>query len=291
MNPTCTWPRAVALAAVVLLAAVPLAAGASAAPQAAAPARPTLYLVGDSTVRNGKGDGANGQWGWGEPLAAFFDPTRIALVNRAIGGRSSRTFRSEGRWAQVLSELKAGDFVLIQFGHNDGSQLFKGNRPRGSLKGTGDGTEDGTVEMTGARETVHSFGWYLRQYVREARAKGATPILCSPVPRKIWEQGRVARASGDYGGWAAEVARAESVPFVDLNELVARRYEALGPAKVETLFADEHTHTNAAGARLNAECVVAGLKALPQCPLCAHLAQGAARHDFEPAVSLPGWSE
>jgi lysophospholipase L1-like esterase len=236
---------------------------------------PRLFLIGDSTVRNGKGDGANGQWGWGEPIAIEFDRTRIEVVNRAIGGRSSRTFQTEGRWDQVESELAPGDFVILQFGHNDGGELFKGNRPRASLPGTGEETAEGTVELTGKAEQVHTYGWYLRQYVTRARARGATPIVCSPVPRKIWKDGRIARASEDYGRWAAEVARSAGVPFVDLNEIVARRYDALGPDRVESLFADEHTHTNAAGARLNAASVIEGLKALRSCELCSYLSAAA----------------
>src|SRR5262245_11123590 len=81
---------------------------------------PTLFLVGDSTVRNGAGDGANKQWGWGEPIATYFDPAKITVLNRARGGRSSRTFLTEGLWDQVLSAMKPGDFVLIQFGQKDG---------------------------------------------------------------------------------------------------------------------------------------------------------------------------
>ncbi len=230
---------------------------------------PTIFLVGDSTVHNGKGDGANGQWGWGEPLAPFFDATRANLVNRALGGRSSRTFQTEGHWQRVLDEMKPGDFVLIQVGHNDAGELFTGNRPRGSLPGTGDEIREGTVEMTGRYEIVHSYGWYLRRYVREALAKGATPIVCSPVPRKVWKDGRVVRS--DHAPWAAAVARAEGAAFLDLDEIVARRYETLGPAKVGTLFADEHTHTNAEGAELTATAVVAGLETLPGCPLCPYL--------------------
>jgi len=234
------------------------------------PKLPTLFLIGDSTVRNGSGKGANGQWGWGEPLGAYFDLKRINLLNRAIGGRSSRTFVTEGRWDQVLAEMKAGDFVIMQFGHNDGGELFKGDRPRGSLKGTGEESEAGIVEMTGKREMVRTYGWYLRKYVRDAKAKGVRPVVCSLVPRKIWKDGRIVRASGDYGKWAADVAASEGVHFLDLNEIIARRYEALGREKVDELFADEHTHTNAVGAELNAACVVTGLKALKDCPLCAY---------------------
>jgi len=228
---------------------------------------PRLFLVGDSTVKNGNGDGAGGLWGWGEPLAAFFDPQRIEVQNRALGGRSSRTFQTEKRWDAVLAELRPGDFVMIQFGHNDVGDLFTGTRPRASLPGVGDETEKGTVETTGAEEVVHTYGYYLRKYVREAKAKGATPIVCSLVPRKIWKDRHIVRA--DHARWAAETARSEGALFLDLNGIVARRYEALGPAKVDGLFGDEHTHTNASGAELTAKSVIAGLKNLDGCPLCS----------------------
>ena len=234
---------------------------------------PTLFLVGDSTVKNGKGDGAGGLWGWGEPIAAFFDSQKIVVQNRALGGRSSRTFQTEGRWDAALAEMRRGDFVMIQFGHNDGGDLFTGTRPRASLKGVGEETQAGTVEMTGKAEVVHSYGWYMRKYVRDVKARGATPIVCSLVPRKIWKDGRIVR--DDYAGWAAEIAKTEGALFLDLNQIVARRYEALGADKVEGLFGDEHTHTNAAGAELNAASVIVGLKNLDDCPLCAFFSRKA----------------
>ena len=241
------------------------------APPTPSPAagRPTLFLIGDSTVRNGRGDGANGQWGWGEPLAAFFDPARIELVNRALGGRSRRTYLTGGQWDAVKALLKPGDFVLMQFGHNDGGAINDASRARGSLRGTGDETEEIDNLLTRRHETVHTYGWYLRRFIADAKAARARPIVLSPVPRKIWREGRVVR-SEDYGRWAAEVAAAEQVPFVDLNDIIARRYEELGPDKVEPLFADEHTHTSRAGAELAAACVVAGMKALEGAPLAPY---------------------
>jgi lysophospholipase L1-like esterase len=95
------------------------------------------------------------------------------------------------------------------------------------------------------------------------------------IPRKIWKDGKIQRNSGDYAGWAAETARAEHVPFIDLNEIIAARYDAMGPAKVNPLFGDEHTHTTRAGAELNAECVIAGLKALPDNPLSQYFSKRA----------------
>src|SRR5262245_55566567 len=229
---------------------------------------PTLFLIGDSTVRNGAGDGANKQWGWGEPVAAFFNPAKITVLNRARGGRSSRTFLTEGLWDQVLSAMRPGDFVLIQFGHNDGGPTNDTSRVRGAIKGVGEETEEIDNLLTKKHEVVHSYGWYLRKYIADARANGATPIICSPVPRKIWKEGRIAR--DQYARWAEEVAKTEKVGFIDLNEIIARQYEALGPDKVDLLFADEHTHSTMAGAEINAASVSAGLKALRPDPLASY---------------------
>ena len=238
------------------------------------PKLPTLFLVGDSTVKNGSGDGANKQWGWGEPLVAYFDSSKLNVLNRARGGRSSRTYQTEGLWEEVLSAMKPGDVVLIQFGHNDGGAVNDDSRARGSIKGTGEDTEEIDNLITKKHEIVHSFGWYLRKYIADTRAKGATPIICSPVPRKIWKEGKITRDR--YGNWAEEVAKAEKVAFLDLNEIIARQYETLGAEKVEPLFADEHTHTSWDGAELNAASVVAGLKAFKQNPLGKYFSAKAA---------------
>jgi lysophospholipase L1-like esterase len=228
---------------------------------------PTIYLVGDSTVRNGKADGASGQWGWGEPLVEYFDTNKINIVNRAIGGRSSRTYITEGRWDELLTIVKPGDFVIIQFGHNDPGPLDDTSRARGSIPGVGEETREIDNPVTHKHEVVHTYGWYMRKYVTEAQAKGATPIVCSQVPRKIWKDGHIVRSSDSYAGWAKQVAASQKADFVDLNEIIARIYDGQGEAAVEKFFADPHTHTSWAGAELNAQSVVAGLKALPDHPL------------------------
>jgi lysophospholipase L1-like esterase len=222
---------------------------------------PTLFLIGDSTVRNGGGDGAGGQWGWGDPLADHVDPEKFNLVNRAIGGLSSRTFLTQGHWARVLMLAKPGDIVVMQFGHNDNGPLNDTSRARGTIKGVGEETETIDNLLTKQHEVVHTYGWYLRQYVRDAKARGMKPIICSLVPRKIWREGKIARATDSYADWARRVADEEGVGFVDLNEQVAARYDALGAEKVNALFADEHTHTNRAGAELNASVVAEALQA------------------------------
>jgi lysophospholipase L1-like esterase len=236
------------------------------------PKLPTLFLIGDSTVRNGRGDGAGGQWGWGEPLVDLFDAAKINVVNRAIGGLSSRTYLTGGAWDRVLAILKPGDFVLMQFGHNDESAVNDASRARGTLAGVGDESSEIDNQLTGKHETVHTYGWYLKKFIADAKAKGATPIVCSLIPRKIWKDGKIVRSSDTYQKWAAEVAASEGVGFVDLNGIIAERYDALGPEKVEALFADPHTHTSRVGAELNAECVVVGLKALKNDPLEGYFA-------------------
>jgi lysophospholipase L1-like esterase len=230
-----------------------------------------VYLIGDSTVRVG----TSGQRGWGEEIGPFFDQARVEVVNRAIGGRSSRTFQTEGRWDLVRQDLKPGDFVIMQFGHNDGGPINDDSRARGTLRGVGDEMEGIDNLLTGQREVVRTYGWYMRTYIRDTLEAGATPIVCSPVPRKIWEDGRIVRDR--YSPWARESAESEGGLFLDLNEIVALRYEALGPGGVELFFADERTHTNAAGARFNAESVILGLKALDPNPLEAYFSLAGAQ--------------
>lgn len=224
--------------------------------------KPTVYLIGDSTVKSGKGNGEGGLWGWGNFLPGHFDTSRVTIENHALGGRSSRTFRSEGLWEKVTSSLKPGDFVLMQFGHNDSSPLNDTLRARGTIRGNGDESEEIDNLITKKHETVHSYGWYLRRYIEETKAKGATPIVLSLVPRNIWEDGKVVRASSDYGRWAAEAAKAGGAHFIDLNEIVAQKYEQVGEQKVrsEYFFTHDHTHTNEAGARVNAAAVVEGIR-------------------------------
>jgi lysophospholipase L1-like esterase len=231
---------------------------------------PTLFIVGDSTVRNGHGDGAHGQWGWGEPIADLFDTSKINVVNRAIGGRSSRTYITEGHWADTLALMKPGDIVLFQFGHNDSGPLDDPARARGTIPGVGDESREIENPILKRHETVHTYGWYMHQYVVDTIAKGATPILCSPIPRKIWKDGKIVRNSDNYGGWARQIAMQQHIAFIDLNAIIANHYDKLGEQQVEPLFADPHTHTSWAGAVLNAQSVVAGLKALPRDPLAAY---------------------
>ena len=145
--------------------------------------------------------------------------------------------------------------------------------PRASIKGNGDESIDGMVEATGKEETVHSFGWYLRKYVADTKAKGATAIVLSQIPRDRWQEDRVIRSDKDYGLWARQAAEQSGALFIDLNEIVARRYEELGEAKVgKDLFTEEDwTHTLREGAEINAKCVVDGIRFLQECRLKNYL--------------------
>ena len=224
---------------------------------ATAHAQPTVYLIGDSTVKNGTA----GQKGWGEVIGQCFDLSQCRLENRALGGRSSRSFMSEGLWEKVRADLKPGDFVIMQFGHNDGGSMEK-SKGRASIKGSGDDTREIIVSETGKKETVLSFGGYLSRYINDTKAAGATPIVCSLVPRNIWQNGKVLRSSNDYAKWAKETAAKNSVAYIPLNDLIADQYDKLGEDKIKTFFPSDHTHTNELGAKFNAAQVTAGIRAL-----------------------------
>ncbi|NTS42930.1 rhamnogalacturonan acetylesterase [Flavisolibacter sp. BT320] len=224
--------------------------------------KPVLYIIGDSTVRNGNGTGENQQWGWGSFIVGYFDTGRISVENHAIGGRSSRTFLTEGRWEKILQNLKKGDYVIMQFGHNDGGPLDDTARARGSIRGIGEESKAIYNPIRKKEEVVYTYGWYLRNYIRDAKAKGAIPVVCSPIPRNQWREGKVVRSADSYSGWAAQVAKEEGAPFIDLNEIVAARYEAMGTDAVKAFFPVDHTHTNREGAQLNAQILVDAIKEL-----------------------------
>jgi lysophospholipase L1-like esterase len=157
----------------------------------------------------------------------------------------------------------------MQFGHNDGARP-DAEKFRGSLKGTGEETLE-VVKPDGTKEVVHTYGWYIKKYIQDTRAKGATPIVFSQIPRNEWPDGKVERVSASYGKWAKEAAGQADAFFIDLNELVAKKYEAMGKEKVKTFFPGDHTHTNLAGAELNAKTVAEGVKGLKNCDLKAYV--------------------
>ena len=134
--------------------------------------KPVFYIIGDSTVRNGDGTGKNQQWGWGSMIADYFDTAKISVRNHAIGGRSSRTFITEGRWDRIMATLKKGDYVIMQFGHNDGGALDDTARARGTIKGIGEESKEIYNPITKKQEVVYTYGWYMRKYIQGYKSKG-----------------------------------------------------------------------------------------------------------------------
>ena len=222
--------------------------------------KPIFYIIGDSTVRNGDGTGRNGQMGWGSVIAPYFDTMKIDVQNLAIGGRSSRTFLTEGRWDKILKTLKKDDYVIMQFGHNDAGPLDDTARARGTIRGIGNDSSEIYNPIRKVKEVVYSYGWYMRKYVRETKAKGAIPIVCSLIPRESWKNGKINRASDSYGLWAKQIAEEEGAYFIDLNDLIATKYEEMGEEKVHAFFPADHTHTDLEGAKVNASIVASELK-------------------------------
>jgi len=162
--------------------------------------------------------------------------------------------------------------VIVQFGHNDSSPVNEDppitakTRARGTIRGVGEESREVDNILTGKREVVYSFGWYMRRYVEDIRARQATPIVLSLVPRNAWKDGHVVRSRPDnYGDWARLVAESTGAAFIDHNEIIAREMEKLGADQVGPLFAD-NLHAAPAGALFNARAAVAGLKALPGAP-------------------------
>ena len=235
------------------------------------PARAAVFVVGDSTVKNhGPGEG------WGDYLAPYFDGKRIQVVNWAMGGRSSRSFIEEGRWQKVLAQMKPGDFALIQFGHNDQRELTS---DRGSIPSIGDEIREVVHESTNQKVTVRSYGWYLRQYIHDARRRGGVIIFFSPVPRNYWNQdGSFNPVMAQHSRLMEQVARQENVPFYDLNAAVTTLYTGMGRAAVTSAYftVGDFTHTNAEGAAAAAMTVVDGIRSLPQAGLAAYLEPTAA---------------
>ena len=243
-------------------------------------ALPTFHIVGDSTLKSG---GVKGMVGWGERIKSFFDAEKINVINHAIGGRSARTYFTEGRWGKVAEQIKPGDFVIIQFGHNDQGRIGDpANKGRADGKGIGDETVEDT-KADGSKEMVHTFGWYMNSFAAEAKAKGATAIICSPIPHKQrWETGRDFEA---LAGWDKEVAQKNGALYFDLTMVITDAYKKEGAEKVATFFADKGTHTSDIGAQFNAARVIAGLKSLKPNPLADYFSEtGKAIEPYTPSV-------
>ena len=220
---------------------------------------PVLFLVGNSTMRNGtRGDGSNGQWGWGFYASQYFDAKKITVENQALGGMSTRTFYTD-LWPAVREALKPGDWVVVSIGHNDNGEFFDKKRARAVIPGVDPDTcYVGFNERTQRQDTVYSYGTYLRRYIEEIRAKGANPILMSLTPRNAYDsKNRIVRKPQTE--WAAYVAALEGVPFVDLNERSGQKLDAYSRWKVDYHFLGDKIHTSKFGAEMNARSAAEGL--------------------------------
>jgi lysophospholipase L1-like esterase len=234
------------------------------------PSLPTLFIVGDSTARNGA------DLGWGDHLAHYFDTAKINVANRSRAGRSARSYMVEGLWDRTQSEIKKGDYVMLQWGHNDGGDLG-GSKPRGDLPGDSDATQDvpqTTGVLAGKTETIHTYGWYNRKYVADSEAKGATPMFLSMTIRDIWKPDasgvdRIERET-NFNTIMKKVADDNHLFFIDMASVEADRLEATGKEKAALLFPIDHTHTSSEGAELNAQSVIIAL-GKAKSPLVAYL--------------------
>ena len=239
--------------------------------------KPVVFICGDSTVKNIDQADHSGMWGWGSLAKTVFDTTKIVVTNQAIPGRSTRKFINDGRWERVYNSLQPGDFVLLQFGHNDIGNLTD-KKGRAVIASTQDTCHVYQIEGDGHYELIYSFGWYLKKMIDDVREKGATPILLSLTPRNEWPGGHIERRDDSYGRWYREVVEQTGVEFIDIHNISAdfldKKFASRDPEKSKqkaaVYFNHDHTHTSYQGALMNAKSLVKGLKA-QKSPLADYL--------------------
>lgn len=229
---------------------------------------PVLFLVGNSTMRTGtRGNGDNGQWGWGFYAHEYFDENKITVENHALGGTSPRTFyKSPELWQRTLSGVKAGDYVFLELGHNDNGPIDSirarsSYRPNGKLA-LGDDSIIVYNKVKHCQDTVYTFGGYTRRFVNEVRAKGAIPVLFTLTPRNAYEandSNRIQRKLTDFTPAIFALGKELNVPVIDLNDISATKLERYGKWKTNYHFYLDKIHSSAFGARMNAESAVEGL--------------------------------
>ena len=226
---------------------------------------PVVFVIGDSTVKYRSDKGEADRWGWGGFLQDYFDSSRITVENCAVEGRSSRTYITEGLWDRLLPALRKGDYLIIDFGHNDNNPLNTG-LARGTLPGIGHESKKMVIERDGSMEEIFTYGHYMRIYIRQARAKGVEVILLSHTPANQWENGKMKRCAQTYRKWTKELAEQEMVHFVDLNDLTAGKFDLIGQENAKIYYKDL-VHTSKEGAVMNAESVIEGISRLDECNL------------------------
>ena len=198
----------------------------------AAPETPTVFIAGDSTVtdRDG-GDDVS----WGQLLPRFFKPG-VAVANEAQSGETLKSFANALRLDKILSQMKKGDYLFIQFGHNDSKRAW----PQTYVD----------------PETTYKA--YLKVYIAEARLRGATPVLVTPMDRAVRGTGAPARSLGSYPEAMRDVAREENVALIDLNRMSDVFYGSAGTDAAKILA--DGTHSTAYGGYEFAKCIVTGIK-------------------------------
>lgn len=211
-----------------------------------------VIIAGDSTVHN------YGVFsGWGDVLENFFDESKVIVINHAKPGKSSRSFRNEGLWNKLLLDIRKGDWVFIQFGHNDSATIeAKKYAGRGTLPGTGNKTVVTKNTPNNKKEIVHTFGYYMTKCVLEAKKKGANVVIISPVPRNYWTDSTFNRVMNIYSPWCKEVAEKNGAYFIDLEEVLSKKYAELGKDKTDSFFPSDNTHTNKEGALFIAKTLI-----------------------------------
>lgn len=221
------------------------------APAAPAKEPVTVFLAGDSTMAP-KLETKRPETGWGEQLQKHFDEKRVRVDNHAANGRSTRTFISEGRWQALIGKVKAGDYVLIQFGHNDQAK-------------------DKVDRYTPPDDFRHN----LERFVAEVRAKQATPVLLTPVMRRRFDkEGKFYDVHGEYPDLTRRVAAEQKVALVDMHRASEKVLVKYGPEGSRKLFlqlkagespnypqgVDDNTHFNPLGADIMAALAVDGFR-------------------------------
>ncbi len=220
--------------------------------------RPVVFLTGDSTVKN-EDKKKDGMWGWGSQAYTVFDSTKCTVVNCAKAGRSTRTYLNEGRWDEVYNSIRPGDYVLIQFGHNDIGDIDK-NKERGTIATADDTCHVYKLASNGQYKVSYSFGWYLKKFIGDVKEKGGIPVLVSLTPRNEWPGGKVERRNDSYGKWYRDVVEATGVDFIDLHNITADALDKMGRKKAAKMFCHDHTHSSLKGAQLNAKGIAEGIR-------------------------------
>ncbi|KAK4445392.1 SGNH hydrolase-type esterase domain-containing protein [Podospora aff. communis PSN243] len=235
------------------LLTVALAVGAQCSPASSRIEKraPTVYLAGDSTTAKTSG----GLDGWGPYLSKYIT---LPVTNKAISGRSARSFTNEGRFAEIERAVVSGDIVVIEFGHNDGgSPNSASDNGRSNCPGTG--PEVCRSGKTG--ETVYTFNYYVEKAARAFIAKGANVIFSSQTPKNTWQNGVFNSEPSRYVGYMAQAARnvGRGSSFVDHNQAVVQTYARLGSQRVNALYPRDATHTSPEGGDIVAQAFVTAI--------------------------------